>query len=75
MVLRFAPCSLRLALLRLAQQPKKLPRIGYLSSYDPASESTGLFGIRLLRSEPPAREQGQNIAIEYPYAELEAHRD
>jgi ABC-type uncharacterized transport system substrate-binding protein len=51
-----------------AQQPKKVARIGYLSSGNPASESA--------RSEPfrqALRElgyiEGQNIAIEYRYAE------
>ena len=51
-----------------AQQPKKVPRIGYLSPSDPGSEST--------RSEPIRRAlrergyiEGQNIAIEYRYAE------
>jgi putative tryptophan/tyrosine transport system substrate-binding protein len=51
-----------------AQQPKKVPRIGYLSSQDPASES--------IRSEPiraALRDlgyiEGQNIAIEYRYSE------
>ena len=51
-----------------AQQPKKVPRIGYLSSGDPASES--------IRSEPiraALRDlgyiEGQNIAIEYRYSE------
>ena len=34
-----------------AQQPKKFPRIGYLSVRDPASDSTRSEGIRLaLRS-------------------------
>jgi hypothetical protein len=31
-----------------AQQPKKVPRIGYLSALDPATESTRSEGIRLL---------------------------
>jgi hypothetical protein len=31
-----------------AQQPKKVPRIGYLSSFEPASESTRAEGIRWL---------------------------
>ena len=51
-----------------AQQPKKVPRIGYLSSGDPASES--------IRSEPiraALRDlgyiEGQNIAMEYRYSE------
>jgi hypothetical protein len=30
-----------------AQQPKKVPRIGYLSSLNPVSESTRAEGIRL----------------------------
>ena len=30
-----------------AQQPKKLPRLGYLSSGDPASESARAEAIRL----------------------------
>jgi putative ABC transport system substrate-binding protein len=51
-----------------AQQPKKIPRIGYLSPSDPATDSirSGPFRAAL-------RELGyvevQNIAIEYRYAE------
>jgi putative ABC transport system substrate-binding protein len=51
-----------------AQQTKKVPRIGYLSALDPATDST--------RSEPIRRAlralgyiEGQNIAIEYRYTE------
>ena len=51
-----------------AQQPKKVPLIGYFSSSDPASES--------IRSEPiraALRDlgyiEGQNIAMEYRYSE------
>ena len=51
-----------------AQQPKKVPRIGYLSPIDPASESTRSEGIRLALRELGYIE-GQNIAIEYRYAE------
>ena len=51
-----------------AQQPKKVPRIGYLSSCDPASESTRSEAIRLALRELGYIE-GQNIAIEYRYAE------
>ena len=51
-----------------AQQPKKVPRIGYLSSGDPASESTRSEAIRLALRELGYIE-GQNIATEYRYAE------
>ena len=51
-----------------AQQPKKVPRIGYLSSADPATESTRSEAIRLALRELGYIE-GQNIAIEYRYAE------
>ena len=51
-----------------AQQPKKVPRIGYLSSSDPATESTRAEAIRLALRKLGYIE-GQNIAIEYRYAE------
>ena len=51
-----------------AQQPKKVPRIGYLSSSDPATESARSEAIRLALRERGYIE-GQNIAIEYRYAE------
>src|SRR5438093_1033650 len=51
-----------------AQQPKKVPRIGYLSSQEPARESTRAEGIRLALRER-GHIEGQNIAIEYRYAE------
>jgi ABC-type uncharacterized transport system substrate-binding protein len=51
-----------------AQQPKKVPRIGYLSSFDPALESVRSEGMRLGLRELGYIE-GQNIAIEYRYAE------
>ena len=51
-----------------AQQPKKVPRIGYLSAGDPASESARSEAIRLALRELGYIE-GQNIAIEYRYAE------
>jgi putative ABC transport system substrate-binding protein len=50
-----------------AQQPKKVPRIGYLSGVDPASESARAEAIRLALHELGYIE-GQNIAIEYRYA-------
>ena len=57
-----------------AQQPKKVPRIGYLSSSDPATESTRAEAIRLALRELGYIE-GQNIAIEYRYAEGKRDRD
>ena len=66
--LLYAPCSLRFALRVEAQQPKKVPRIGYLSSIDPARESARSEAIRLALRELGYIE-GQNIAIEYRYAE------
>ena len=59
---------LALGVIAEAQQPKKVPRIGYLSSNDPASESTRSEAIRLALRELGYIE-GQNIAIEYRYAE------
>ena len=67
-VLRLALRSLRFALTAQAQQPKKVPRIGYLSKRDPATESTRSEAIRLVLRERGYIE-GQNIAIEYRYAE------
>ena len=51
-----------------AQQPKKVTRIGYLSPLDPATDSARSEGIRLALRELGYIE-GQNIAIEYRYAE------
>ena len=56
-----------------AQQPKKVPRIGYLSSGDAARESTRAEAIRLALRERGYIE-GQNIAIEYRYAEGKSDR-
>jgi putative ABC transport system substrate-binding protein len=51
-----------------AQQPKKVPRIGYLSSTDPARDFTGSEAIRLaLRAFGYI--EGQTITMEYRYAE------
>ena len=64
LVAAFAMCGAA----ALAQQPKKVFRIGYLSSFDPASDSDGTEGIRLaLRGLGYV--EGQNIATEYRYAE------
>ena len=51
-----------------AQQPKKVPRIGYLSNNDAALESTRSEAIRVALRELGYVE-GQNIATEYRYAE------
>ena len=59
---------LAVAVIAEAQQPKKVPRIGYLSPTDPATESARAEAIRLALRELGYIE-GQNIAIEYRYAE------
>jgi len=51
-----------------AQQPKKVPRIGYLGAGDPAFESHRAEGIRLALRELGYRE-GENLTTEYRYAE------
>src|SRR5215470_5797337 len=69
-VISFALTALLLALCASAeaQQAKKVPRIGYLSSSDPATESTRAEAIRLALRERGYIE-GQNIAVEYRFAE------
>ena len=56
-----------------AQQAKKVPRIGYLSSVSPSSESAQSEAIRLALRELGYIE-GQNITIEYRYAEGKVDR-
>src|SRR5439155_23162739 len=51
-----------------AQQPKKVPRIGYLAAGNAAGESARAEAIWLALRERGYIE-GQNIAIEYRYAE------
>ena len=51
-----------------AQQPKKVPRIGYLSNNDQARESARSEAIQLALRER-GHVDGQNIAIEYRYTE------
>jgi ABC-type uncharacterized transport system substrate-binding protein len=65
---------LALGVIAHAQQPKKVPRIGYLSSSDPATESTRAEAIRLALRELGYTE-GQNIAIEYRYTQGKRERD
>jgi putative ABC transport system substrate-binding protein len=56
-----------------AQQPKKVPRIGYLSPSDPATESFRSDAIRLALRERGYIE-GQNIATEYRYTQGKVDR-
>ena len=74
-ITRRAFCSMLLALPfpARAQQPKKVPRIGYLSNRDPASESARAEAIRLALRELGYIE-GQNIASEYRYGEGKQER-
>jgi putative ABC transport system substrate-binding protein len=65
---RLATFFLTTASLAQAQQPKKVWRIGYLSTLDPARESTRSEAIRLALRER-GHIEGQNIATEYRYAE------
>jgi hypothetical protein len=69
-VLCLALCAMLFALSysASAQQPKKVPRIGYLSPVDPAGESTRAEAIRQALGERGYIE-GQNIAIEHRYTE------
>jgi putative ABC transport system substrate-binding protein len=64
----FALCSAA-----AAQQPKKIPRIGYLSARDRVSDSARSEAVRLGLRELGYIE-GQNIAIEYRYAERKRER-
>jgi putative ABC transport system substrate-binding protein len=74
-IIRFALCAVLFTLNfpAEAQQPKKLFRIGYLSSVDAATDSDRAEGIRLALRELGYIE-GQNIAIEYRYAEEKVDR-
>ena len=68
-VVTFALCGA----MAQAQQPKKISRIGYLSPFDPARESTRAEAIqRALRERGYIEEQ--NIATEYRYTEGKAAR-
>ena len=67
---RLSLCAVLLALSYSveAQQPKRIPRIGYLSTRDPTNESSRseavLVGLRAL-----GYVEGQNIAIEARWAD------
>jgi putative tryptophan/tyrosine transport system substrate-binding protein len=71
----FALCAMLLALCQSveAQQPGKVPRLGYLSPVDAATDSPRAEGIRLALRDLGYIE-GQNIAIEYRYAEGKGDR-
>jgi hypothetical protein len=56
-----------------AQEPKKVPRIGYLSAADAATDSVRTEGIRLALRER-GHIEGQNIATEDRFAEGKADR-
>src|SRR5262245_60006554 len=56
-----------------AQQPGKIPRIGYLSNAEPATDSARAGGIRLALRELGYIE-GQKIAIEHRFAEGKVDR-
>jgi len=69
-IIRLTLCAMLFALCSSAeaQQPKKVPRIGFLSAGDAARQSIPSEAIRLALRELGYIE-GQNIAIEYRYAE------
>src|SRR5262245_50871569 len=71
----FAVCAMLFAFCASAdaQQPKKVPRIGYLAGGNAATESTRSEGIRVALRELGYVE-GQNIAIEYRYTEGQVDR-
>jgi putative ABC transport system substrate-binding protein len=54
-----------------AQQPKKVPRIGYLAPGDATGDSIRTEAIRLALRER-GHIEGQNIAFEYRYGGGEA---
>src|SRR6266481_2421914 len=66
----FALCPMLLALCfsAEAQQPKKIPLIGYLSTFDPATESTRIEAFRQGLRELGYVE-GKNFVIKWRYAE------
>ena len=69
LVLTFVMCGA----VATAQQPQKVPRIGYLSSRDPASDSARSEAVQLGLRQLGYIE-GQNIVVEYRYAEGKRER-
>jgi putative ABC transport system substrate-binding protein len=74
-VIHLTLCAMLFALCSsaTAQQPKKVPRIGDLSTTDASRESARAEAIRLALRERGYIE-GENIAIEYRYSEGKADR-
>ena len=66
--LLFALCSLRFALPAQAQQPAKVPRVGYLTGAKPYGHSARVEAFRQALRQLGYVE-GKNILIEYRYAE------
>src|SRR5262245_38334982 len=64
---------LALGVIAESQQPKKVPRIGYLAAGDLASEFPRAEAIRLALREL-GHVEGQNIAIEYRYSHGKSDR-
>src|SRR5262245_40774243 len=69
----FSVVFLALGVIAQAQQPKKVPLLGYLLTGDAASGSQRFEGIRLALRERGYIE-GKNIATEYRYAERKLDR-
>ena len=74
-VIGLALCALLFALSvsTQAQQPKKVPRIGYLAAPDSATESARAEGMRRALRELGYIE-GQTIVIEYRYSDGKVER-
>jgi putative tryptophan/tyrosine transport system substrate-binding protein len=74
-IILLALCSLLLALCSAvdAQQPTKIPRIGYLSTVSPAVNATRIEALRQGLRELGYVE-GKNILIEWRYAEGKVDR-
>src|SRR3990170_4012581 len=75
-ITRRAFCSMLLALPfpARAQQPKKIPRIGWLEISSPTPEVLRLIGLFRKGLGDLGWVEGQNLAIEYRYAEGKAER-
>src|SRR4030095_14520111 len=69
----FVVVQLAVAVIVEAQQPKKVPRIGYLSALEPASESGRAEAIRLAMRELGYIER-QNKTTRYRHAEGEPEK-